>query len=235
MSSTDPTWKMSGHKLSKSRNDRRASTFDIPERFKDGADCQDDVTAARGTNAQNMNQSVFSMIAAASSKTDFHARFDDSSESDEEAEPEASQPSEFGHDPLAALERPSRRRTKLHIPNLLKSLPILHSRSTSRPSPSIDGDSRIDSRSPRLEGKRAVSASSRYRQAPVMSRMLQAQAEHHATDKRDSSLVTGEPPTEEGHTSHRIVTSGTESLAVRLMEIFQFDEAEDVLSGEFRL
>lgn len=52
-----------------------------------GNDEHEDVTAAKGMPAQQMNQSVFSMIAAAGSKVDFNARFEDgSSDSEEETE-----------------------------------------------------------------------------------------------------------------------------------------------------
>jgi sterol 3beta-glucosyltransferase len=58
----------------------------IPDRFKDDDDAQEDVTApprdANGRDVQYMNQSIFSMIAAAGSRSDFHSRFDDSSDSD---------------------------------------------------------------------------------------------------------------------------------------------------------
>jgi sterol 3beta-glucosyltransferase len=58
----------------------------IPDRFKDDDDIQEDVAApprdAKGRDVQYMNQSIFSMIAAAGSRSDFHSRFDDSSDSD---------------------------------------------------------------------------------------------------------------------------------------------------------
>src|SRR5205814_7893840 len=88
MAPEDELKKRTGMKLSKKKKDARQSV-DIPERFRDGDDAQDDVTAPRGYSAQYMNQSVFSMIAAAGSKVDFHSRFDgDSSESEEEQEEE---------------------------------------------------------------------------------------------------------------------------------------------------
>src|SRR5437773_1129309 len=85
MAPVDELKKRTSVKLSKKKRGPRQSV-DIPERFRDGEDAQDDVTAPRGNSAQYiMNQSVFSMIAAAGSKVDFHSRFDgDSSESEEE-------------------------------------------------------------------------------------------------------------------------------------------------------
>lgn len=77
-----------GRKLIKKRKPQRSSSLQYPERLKVGNDEHEDVTAAKGMPAQQMNQSVFSMIAAAGSKVDFNARFEDgSSESEEETDP----------------------------------------------------------------------------------------------------------------------------------------------------
>lgn len=76
-----------GRKLIKKRKPQRSSSLQYPERLKVGNDEHEDVTAAQGMPAQQMNQSVFSMIAAAGSKVDFNARFEDgSSDSEEETE-----------------------------------------------------------------------------------------------------------------------------------------------------
>lgn len=76
-----------GRKLIKKRKPQRSSSLQYPERLKVGNDEHEDVTAAKGMPAQQMNQSVFSMIAAAGSKVDFNARFEDgSSDSEEETE-----------------------------------------------------------------------------------------------------------------------------------------------------
>lgn len=79
-----------GRKLIKKRKTQRSSSLQYPERLKVGNDEHEDVTAAKGMPAQQMNQSVFSMIATAGSKVDFNARFEDgSSESEEETDPSA--------------------------------------------------------------------------------------------------------------------------------------------------
>lgn len=76
-----------GRKLIKKRKSQRSSSLQYPERLQVGNDEHEDVTAAKGMRAQQMNQSVFSMIAAAGSKVDFNARFEDgSSESEEETD-----------------------------------------------------------------------------------------------------------------------------------------------------
>ncbi|OKL60787.1 Sterol 3-beta-glucosyltransferase [Talaromyces atroroseus] len=71
--------------LSKSLH--RLSTSNVPDRLKDnGDDEQEDFTAPpkviSGRDIPYMHQSVFSLIAAAGSRSDFHSRFDDSSDSD---------------------------------------------------------------------------------------------------------------------------------------------------------
>ncbi|KAF2201677.1 UDP-glucose:sterol glycosyltransferase [Delitschia confertaspora ATCC 74209] len=52
-------------KLTKRRRESRRVSLDIPDRFKDGDDAEDDVTAPKTKGAISMNQSMFSMIARA--------------------------------------------------------------------------------------------------------------------------------------------------------------------------
>ena len=69
-------------KLVKKRRDGSSPSATVPERpRKDAIDLDEDVLAPRTANAQFGNQSVFSMIAAVGSKTDFHAHLDDLSDS----------------------------------------------------------------------------------------------------------------------------------------------------------
>ncbi|PGH36102.1 sterol 3beta-glucosyltransferase [[Emmonsia] crescens] len=77
----------------------RLSSSHIPDRLRMGDDEQEDMTAppgattGRGGRFQYMHQSVFSMIAAASSKKDFHNRFDESSDAEDEgADTDADRP-----------------------------------------------------------------------------------------------------------------------------------------------
>ena len=48
-----------------SEKEPRRLSLDIPERFKDGDDADEDVTAPKKNNTISMNQSIFSMIARA--------------------------------------------------------------------------------------------------------------------------------------------------------------------------
>jgi len=75
-------------KLQKRRKPQRFCPVNYPHRLRPGPDAHEDVTATNGPHAR-MNQSVFSLVAAAGSKTDFHSRFgedDDSSGSETEHE-----------------------------------------------------------------------------------------------------------------------------------------------------
>ena len=74
--------KRMARKLTKRRKEGHQVTTEIPERFRDGEDADEDCTAPPESKAY-MNQSVFGMIAAAGSQVDFNARFDAQS-SDEE-------------------------------------------------------------------------------------------------------------------------------------------------------
>ena len=68
-------------------------SLDVPERFKDGDDAQEDVTAPKRNNAMSMNQSLFSMIARAGqhSQTDLGAMHEaDSGDSEDEGKRKAS-------------------------------------------------------------------------------------------------------------------------------------------------
>lgn len=63
---------------------RRRKSANLPERFSNDEDDQEDVTAPHG-KAACMNQSIFSMITAAGSRTNFNARFDDDGSSSDES------------------------------------------------------------------------------------------------------------------------------------------------------
>jgi len=234
-----------GRKLTKKRKVQRDPTMEIPEKFKDGDDAQEDAAACKGKDAQYMNQSVFSMIAAAGSKVDFHSRFDDdSSESDGESGQQP--PMELGVErqsvekaPQERMEKPQqavlskaksgKHGRKLSEHKLLKSLPRLNLRTTK--------EKNYLSESNDLPPKEAISLTNSSktatpRDAPVMSRMLEAQAQaqlHSSTaspdQKKDVAAITEDT---EGNQSPT-------SLAVRLKEIFGYEKPEEVISGRILL
>ena len=250
-SAEEDSKRRSVRKLVKKKKPQRLPSVHYPERLQAGEDAQDDVTAPKGTLPQYMNQSVFGMIAAAGSKSDFHARFDDdSSGSDDEPEiprvPGADNNSFDKHSQLSAEERHREEQYAEEHPGdpttswvigkdgkkrpesrLRRSLPRLNlrtikeknymSESTILPSPDTDSPPRpLNVATPR--------------DAPVMSRMLEAQA------KMDSA-VAGLEKGVEGEEMYKISKSkgmkldGKTSLVTRLMEIFGFEKPEEVISG----
>jgi sterol 3beta-glucosyltransferase len=212
-------------KLTKKRKEGHQVTMEIPEKFKDGDDADEDCTAPKGQNMY-MNQSVFGMIAAAGSQVDFNARFEGQSSDDEDAQGEASSRDESaetvkaGTEPGAARAKIDKHRRKFSEHKLLKSLPHLSMKGLKPKSISPKAVSPGAAESPSIE---VTPSSSRGR--PVMSRMLEAQAEMSSRPSfelsRQNSDIMG--------TSAEL---GTSSLAVRLKEIFEFESPEEVIEGQ---
>ncbi|KAL8956780.1 MAG: hypothetical protein Q9193_005787 [Seirophora villosa] len=232
------TEKKARRKLVKKKMPHRHASMHFPERLKYGDDAHDDVTAANGKPAQHMNQSIFSMIAAAGSKTNFHARFDDgSSDSDGDNEnstaiadatpagvgvpAEVLASKEHGDtigraiiDAGKRTESSPRRRSRTVLPKFkLKTVKERNYMSQSSCPPSAHHHSRPES--PRQMTPR---------DAPVMSQMLAAQAQLSPSTERPVEKMTAN--------LHDIPTTakGPSSLATRLMEIFGFESAEEVIS-----
>ena len=231
-------YRMVGRKLTKSRKPLRASSVQYPARLNEGEDVQDDVTAAKGEPVQHMNQSLFSMIAAAGSKVDFNARFEEeSSDSDDE--------NQASLDSAHVEEQSNNSRTqtlinKLHEDNLpsgdlvgplgksaeptgLRSLPKLDLRTIEQKN--------YMSRSLHLQSSevgREHDSSTGFtpRDAPVMSMMLEAEAElTPSTPLQDIKGTSAED------TQTNLGKEAPTSLRTRLMEIFGFERPEEVVSG----
>lgn len=217
----------------------------MPSRLRLGDDAQEDVTApTRGTNApaQYMNQSIFSIIAAAGSRTDFNTRFDESSDSEDEIpedEDEDEEQTNADAGPLAVaperrfkgarsvmvkdtVKRPGGYQTKRLSGNrLAQSLPRLSARSleqkeeaTPRQSPSPTSDVTSSSRS-------------NPRDAPVLSRLVTAEAEFQESS---GFALPMDPSSDGGGSRPRAQPSPQTLLATRLMEIFGFEQPEEVVA-----
>jgi sterol 3beta-glucosyltransferase len=216
------------HKLTKRRKERHRATIDMPERFRDGDDADEDCTAPRGANAC-MNQSVFGMIAAAGSQADFNARFDTISSDDEE---DATQPrsKSSGTQPNEASREEATTSTKGKHRQNLSDFAVLGLGEESQ-SPNLASENPSKAPSPALE----LPSESATTEAPahqllsndgsVMKRMLDARAELSTRPSFDMPR-----PTEA-----EVEQEGSESLAKRLMEIFGFDSPEPVLSGKGKI
>lgn len=238
-----------GRKLTKrNRHPARIPSTQFPERLKQGDDDQEDVTAPapgiRGS-PQYMHQSIFSVIAAAGSRTDFHTRFDESSESEDADEDKQDRGRSPGAGAAAGTrasratgrgtsDRPidspvqeianedKKHKRKLSEHRLLQSLPKLSFKSykTAGVQPSI-------SRSPSSRQQPRSSKKMAPQEAPVMSRMLTAKAELDAS----GLSIDVQSPLHDGETrAKRADSSPATLLAVRLMEIFGFEEPEKVVS-----
>ena len=226
-----------GRKLTKKWRPSRHHSMHYPECLQPGPDAQEDVTAPKGNEPHYLNQSVFSMIAAAGSKSEFHAKFnDESSGSEEETEvpelpkiptPGLGRPSKSLHgvreenvDRTSVSRSDSRRRFES---KLRKSLPRLNLR-TNKEKNYMSRSSILPTLNP---GKSPTVATPR--DAPVMTRMLEARAQlDSSTAELENSVgmfEAAEPG--ESSTPENVPTS----LSTRLMEIFGLEKPEEVVSG----
>ncbi|KAH7129402.1 hypothetical protein B0J13DRAFT_598415 [Dactylonectria estremocensis] len=224
-------------KLHKRRREERSATV-FPERLQDSDDSaeEEDAPSQGPPMFMNMNQSIFGLIAAAGSRVDFNDRFDGMS-SDEEDGHETNQ-RDTRTDDLAktsVLKVPkdnSSRRKKFSDHKLLRSLPTLPKL--------LPKAKRLSSRlsAPREEAEETSEASASAsgastpptftltrhdsRQAPMMSRMLEAKAEMSSRPSFDVERLSSD-------VSRRSQSTDLPPLAKKLMEIFEFDEPEQVI------
>lgn len=215
-----------GRKLTKRRRDGgHQATMEIPERFRDGDDAEEDCTAFHGQNAF-LNQSVFGMIAAAGSQVDFNARFDGQSSDDEDdGEPQSSGlrvNKQRASEKQAAAKPERNHRRKFSEHRLIRSISGLGSRSKSKSPAKTDSpppEPPSEAQAPEIE----VSRMPGHSHTPVMSRMLEAKAELSLRPSFDLSRLTDGTLQlgEEGQPST--------SLALKLKEIFELETAEDVI------
>lgn len=232
-------------KLQKKRHDDpSAATLDLPEPLKqsdsDDEESPNDPASQRGrAMSVNMNQSIFGLIAAAGSRVDFNTRFDDgSSDEDDSENSKASAGSQDLSQTiiLPPQDKDTRRGHKKKLSSghrLLKSLSTLpkrksKKRETSRLSAPVMESSDDARDSAEFPTPAIALEKDDNRLAPVMSRMLQARAEVASRpsfdlERRSSDLGATDDSDE------------SSALAKRLMEIFEFDEPEQVIEGKLQL
>jgi len=259
-----------GRRLSiMSKSLHRMPSSNVPDRFRDGDDAQDDVTAPpktggwRDRHIQYMHQSIFSLIAAAGSKSDFHARFDDSSDSDGEGEGRAeegssrrptSRPPAGGNDGAGDAERSAeaaqrRAKSPLAIPSeergrghrrkisdsrLLRSFPKLqlrHSKEKESTEVNDDVTDPVQHDEPSGTSPPRLSRSMTPREAPVLTRMIEAQTRFDTASSSPSTERARSP----GESNHRRTRTQSQSmktnlLSTRLKEIFGFEKPEKVIA-----
>ncbi|OCK82777.1 glycosyltransferase family 1 protein [Lepidopterella palustris CBS 459.81] len=244
MASEDGLREKIGRKLTKRRKDPKRVSLDIPERFKDGDDAQDDVTAPKSKEALAMNQSIFSMIAKVGQQpqTDLRTMHEvDSGESDEEGGGEPHYHSLDGAARLSKLStandwepsvvkdeaskgKETKHRRALSEHRLLKSLPKLSIKN------------RKDSKRQSLTGG-TMTSSQILPPRPTEDDSTSTSPDEFTQQRRSKTKIS-EPDSEKAlpvsrrsrHGSTASRTKGPITLAQRLKEIFEFETTEEVIS-----
>ncbi|KAK5942715.1 Sterol 3-beta-glucosyltransferase [Knufia obscura] len=230
-----------GKKLQKKRgNPNRLPSYQLPSRLRFTEDAQEDVTAptrGSGAPAQYMNQSIFGMIAAAGSRTDFNQRFDESSDSEGEVgDTTLKDPGSSGRrgskknvktaNDSQILEDESKpanakRKNRLSLHRLTQSVPKLSLKPRKIRQPPETRDSSPSS-------GQSDEETGDPRDAPMMSRLLTAEAQFEATqeaiDEQGTSTTTAE------RARSRAESSPATLLAMRLKDIFGFERPETVVA-----
>lgn len=228
--------------------------MELPDRLKEiGDEADEDVVPQQaGHQFMNMNQSIFGLIAAAGSTADFKDRFEGQSSDEDEADDDRIAPGKNrGKEKqreredvsrsqvlkTSSSDKPEKKHRRRISAQLLQSLPQLprlstksRSKSSKLRSPPSAATSEVpgtashkdEPRSPDIEITREDRGGSI---APVMSRMLEARAEMAARPSFDLDRLSGDM-----RRGGDLDTGDTE-LALRLKEIFEFDQPEKVLEG----
>lgn len=225
----------------------RGVSLDIPERFKDGDDAHEDVTAPKRSDTISMNQSLFSMIARAGqqSQVDLGTMHEvDSGDSDGEDARKAPYQSLEG---AARLSRLSTTKDFHGMPEdsgLGKIEQTKHRRALSehkllRSLPKLKMSNRKQNRS---EAQHTDQMSSSQFLPPRPSKDIASEARHSEKPPKESAKVT---PSEDIHVEKTrrqertkkptgltamTKSKGPVSLAARIQQIFEFEEAEEVIS-----
>lgn len=226
-----------GKKLQKKKQRESSLPIDLPERLlsSDESDDDDSVPTQGPPMFMNMNQSIFGLIAAAGSRVDFNDRFDGSSSDEEEGDRTKERDSRAGdlsktsvlHGAGRKKEKHHRKRLSEH--KLLRSLPMLpklrsrSKRQSSRLSTTAEEANESSEASDIPTPPTFTLTRHDSRQAPMMSRMLEAKAEMSSRPSFDLDRLSSD--------ISRSSDGELPPLAKKLMEIFEFDEPEAVIEG----
>lgn len=220
-------------------------SLDIPERFKDGDDAQEDVTAPKGPNTMSMNQSIFSMIARAGqqSQTDLGTMQEvDSGDSDDERKPKVPYHSLDG---AARLSRLSSANDFQIAPNdtqgvnteKSKHRRVLSENKLLRSLPKLKISSKKDIRSEGQQTNQMLSSQILPPRLPLETPVVSGEQLRKISP---STSPGADIHVEKGRSAVRrprlgSLAGGTKSkapvtLAKRIQQIFDFDDEEDVIS-----
>jgi sterol 3beta-glucosyltransferase len=225
----------------------RGLSLDIPERFKDGDDAHEDVTAPKRNDTMSMNQSIFSMIARAGqqSQVDLGTMQEvDSGDSDDDGKRKTPY---RGLDGAARLSRLStandfqapredapaekagqpKHRRALSDNKLLRSLPKLKMSSRKEPRPEGQHADQMSSSQflpppPTPDTPKELPASEqpskgKTRATPGEDVHVEKLRSSNRRSKREGTASLGK-------------SKGPATLAARIQQIFEFEEAEEVIS-----
>ncbi|KAL2868608.1 UDP-glucose:sterol glycosyltransferase [Aspergillus lucknowensis] len=223
----------------------------FPDRLKDDQDdAQIDYTAPPGDTKSRdsmryMGQSMLSLIAAVGTRSDFRARFDDSSDSDGEtdAKPKKSSEKVSRRDaeisqsgrtlqvpPAPGTRSSSEERGRRHRRSISDHKPFQHFKSSIRQDkeqhpvtsrePSTSGRLSPFPAHPTLPRPRSATP----RAAPILSRMVEARAHLGSEEPVESSESSSE-----GKNESMAPQSQASPLSLRLMEMFGFNAPEKVI------
>jgi sterol 3beta-glucosyltransferase len=225
----------------------RGVSLDIPERFKDGDDAHEDVTAPKRNDTVSMNQSIFSMIARAGqqSQVDLGTMHEaDSGDSDDEGSRKPPFHSLDGAARLSRLNTTNDFQAPPDDPQSEKTRQNKHRRVLSenkllRSLPKLKVSSRKEAHS---DGQHADPMSSSQFLPPRPSAETSVQMGPGAQPPKAKSKIT---PGQDLHvekvrnadrrTKHRtpagiVKSKGPVTLASRIQQIFEFEEVEEVIS-----
>ena len=252
MASQDRGSERSIRRLTKKRKETskqaRGMSLDMPDRFKDGDDAQEDVTAPKRNDTMSMNQSIFSMIARAGqqSQVDLGTMHEvDSGDSDDEAKKKTPYHSLDGAARISRLSTandfqappgdlpegktgPSKHKRALSENKLLRSLPKLKM-AGSRKENRSEGQHADQMSSSQFLPPRPPAASSS--QTPTSEQPLKAKSkitpgnEIHVEKSRSSGRRS-----RLGSSAGVAKSEEPGTLAKRIQHIFEFDEVEEVIS-----
>jgi sterol 3beta-glucosyltransferase len=225
----------------------RGMSLDMPERFKDGDDAQEDVTAPKRSDTMSMNQSIFSMIARAGqqSQVDLGTMQEvDSGDSDDPGKGKGACRSLDGAARLSRLSTAKDFQAGPGNAKAGKAGQARHRRSLSdnkllRSLPKLKMSSKKESRSDSQHADQMSSSQFLPPRPSAGSSREQPRGKHTPPEKttvasdEDKYTERAKKPEQASRlkaTAHLADENGPVTLATRIQQIFEFEEAEEVIS-----
>lgn len=235
MASDDGLRERLGKKLTNRKAESAASpsSTDLPSHFRRMEVGTEDVTRASGQNAGAfMHQSIFSMIPAFAGRghSNFQSRFDDDPSESEEDRGEVQNRPQSTADGTGDEGGGEKRRKGRILSNMANTMKLKQTMTDEDTTADRMSSSQILPSRPKWHDaqedfdERKIEDAGPSSQAPVLSRMLTAEAEMEASQATESSR------SKKDALEGRSKIKQPVSLAERLKEIFDFDEPEEVIT-----